>query len=132
MPVSHSFRDRIVVMRMEGNYTTADLRQEIEGALDDPERPRLIGMLFDVSRSTALADRTAAEVNAMGHFLAERSAAFGRRLALVASSDVAYGLMRMGAVATESDGVETRVFRDSESAEQWLTRHAPAVGGEPA
>jgi hypothetical protein len=57
----------------------------------------------------------------MAHFLAGRGRAFGGRLAIVAASDLAYGLMRMGGVFAEHDGLAAEVFRDAVSAEEWLT-----------
>ena len=70
--------------------------------------------------SESLAGRPSGAVTAMGRFVGSHAHRFGNRLALVASADFAYGLMRMGAVAAESQGVATQVFRDEATAREWL------------
>jgi hypothetical protein len=39
---------------------------------------------------------------------------------MVAVTDLAYGMMRMGSAVAESQGIAARVFRDRESAMEWL------------
>jgi hypothetical protein len=83
------------------------------------------GLLFDLTHSGALGDRPTDEVRAMAYFIASKSDGFGARVAMVTGSDVAYGLMRLGAVVAESQGVTARVFRDSGDALAWLTTATP-------
>jgi len=120
MPVSYSYHGRIVVMRMEGDYTTADLKARVLEALDDPKCPTDAVLLFDMRESNAIKGRSPAEVQEMANFLAGQRDRFSRRLAMVTSSDVAYGLMRIGAVYVERGGVSPEVFRDFEEAKKWL------------
>ncbi len=121
MPVSHEFLDASVVLRLTGSYTTADVRDGLLSALAGPAAPRNIrGLLFDVRESTVLATRSAADVRTMGRFLSSQADRFGRRIALVADSDATFGLMRLGAVTLEDQGVDARVFRDAVDATAWL------------
>jgi hypothetical protein len=105
---------------MVGKYTTSDLKSSILDALDDarvPERPVL---LFDLRESRSLQDRTAEEVRDMGRFLASHGRRFGNRLAMVTTGDLAFGLMRLGAVTAEMGGLAAEVFRDMGAAKEWL------------
>lgn len=120
MPVTCEFDGNNVVLRLTGVYETADVRIALLAALDDPDCPRAASLLFDVSASRSIARRSADEVRAMAQFLAGHADRFGRRLALVANGDAAFGLMRLGAVAVEQLGVETSVFRKLSDAEHWL------------
>ena len=120
MPVTYAFDGRIVVLRLSGEYSTGDLRTAIDQSLTDRGRPELTGMLFDLSESTAIEERDAADVEGMARFLANRGPRFGRRLAMVAPTDLSYGLMRMGGVTAQAQGVEAAVFRDVASARVWL------------
>ena len=122
MPVSHSFEGQYVVLSMRGHYSTQELRDAVEAALTDPQRTPLTALLFDLRESLSLEGRTAADVAKMARFLGERGAMYGNRLAMVAPTDLAYGLMRMGAVLAENGGVESAVFRDIASAVEWLER----------
>jgi len=120
MPVTCEFDGRTVAVRLTGFYEPADVRAALVAVLDDPHFARAAGLLFDVRASRSIARRTAAEVRVMAQFLAGHADRFGRRLALVADGDAAFGLMRLGAVAIEQQGVEASVFRNVADAEDWL------------
>ena len=120
MPVTYEFDGPIVALRLNGLYELADVRAALRGALEDPRCPRVAGLLFDMRGSRSIAHRTADQVRAMAQFVATHADRFGRRLALLADTDAAFGLMRLGAVTVEQQGVETSVFRDVADAEQWL------------
>lgn len=126
MPVSYDFDGRIIAIRLAGCYETADVRTALRAAIEDPRCPDAIGLLFDLRGSRSIAGRTADEVRMMAHFIATMASRFGRRLALVADSDAAFGLMRLGAVDIEQHGVEASVFRKADDAEQWLAAAHPA------
>jgi hypothetical protein len=125
MPVTYAFDDSIVVIRMEGQYTVPDLEQAILAGLGDPHRPADAVLMFDLSESRALRDRPTEDVRGMARFLARHRARYGSRLAMVAPSDLAFGLMRLGAVTAEGGGVDAEVFRDYVTARAWLLRQGP-------
>jgi hypothetical protein len=125
MPVTYEFDGRTVALRLTGVYETADVRAALRNALDDPRAPHTAGLLFDMRGSRSIAQRTAAEVRTMAQFIAAHGDRFGRRLALLADTDAAFGLMRLGAVTVEQQGVETSVFRDIADAEEWLGAARP-------
>ncbi len=110
----------MVVMRMEGDYTTGDLKTGVTQALDDPQCPKDAVLMFDLRQSESIKGRSPAEVQDMANFLAGQRERYSRRLAMVTGSDVAYGLMRIGAVYVERGGVLPEVFRDFEEAKKWL------------
>lgn len=124
MPVTYELDSPTIIVSLEGTYETAEVREVILAAVTDPRAAGATGLLFDVRHSASIASRTAAEVRAMADFLAAKAERFGRRLALVADSDAAFGLMRLGSVAVEQKGVDARVFRDIADAEGWLSAHA--------
>jgi hypothetical protein len=124
MPVSYSFDDRFIHLRMAGEYTTADLRRTLQDALADRQCGQRDGVLFDLSESKSLHQRTPTDIQEMARFLASQSEPFGGRLAMVAPSDLAYGLMRIGVVIAEASGAEPRVFRTTEEALEWLRGQA--------
>ena len=126
MPVSYEFDHHIVALRLTGRYETADVRTVLHAALDDPRCTGAIGLLLDARGSRSLASRSAAEVRAMAQFIATQADRFHRRLALLADGDAAFGLMRLGAVAVEQQGVEASVFRRLSDAEEWLAAASPA------
>ena len=119
MPIDCHLDDDIVVVAPSGEYTTAELRAAFVDALSRATPARARGLLLDLSRSLALANRPTADVRQMGEFVATHRERFGR-FAMVAPSDVGYGLMRLGSVVTEDAGVETAVFREIGPAMQWL------------
>ena len=128
MPVTYEFDGPTIALRMTGDYQPADIRHALLAALDDPAGSDATGLLFDVRDSQAIARRSAADVRAMGQFIADHAHRFGHRLALVADTDAAFGLMRLGGVGVEQRGVESRVFRDPAEAASWLRSQPPSAG----
>jgi hypothetical protein len=122
MPVTFEIEDGVIALRMIGVYVPADIHVALLEGLKDPRAPGAGGLLFDVTRSTSLNVRSSDEIAAMGYFLARQSDAFGRRIALVGFDDFPFGMMRMGKVTLERQGVTTEVFRNDKSAREWLIR----------
>jgi hypothetical protein len=118
--IEHRREGNVAVVTARGRYSMAELRTSIDEALDAFGDEVSAGLLFDLTGSESLGDRTAEDLRAMAIFLASRGPRFSSRLAMVAVTDVAYGLMRMGAVTAESQGIAAHVFRDHGSARRWL------------
>ena len=101
MPVSYEFDGSILALRMKGAYDPADIRRAVADALVEAAGREMTGLLFDVRGSVVLTRRSANQVRAMAAFLAHVAPSFGNRIALVASDDVGFGLMRLGAADLE-------------------------------
>jgi hypothetical protein len=120
MPVSFEFKDRIIVLRMIDLYVPADIQKTLLQGLTSPQTSGAVGLLFDVSRSKSLRTRSNDDIIAMGYFLAQHADAYARRVALVGFDDFPYGMMRMGRVTLEHEGITSEVFREETQARQWL------------
>lgn len=122
MPVRFDINDGVIALHMIGTYETAQIETTLLEALGQPQSSEPIGLLFDVSESESLKTRRAEQVTAMGYFLASHSHRFGRRLALVGSGDFSFGMMRLGNVVLEQEGVTSEVFRNEHEGREWLHR----------
>jgi len=120
VPVSYSFDSHIVVVRGDGDYATDELKATTLAALADAACPARPVLMFDLRTSHALTERTAPQVEDMGLFLADLSARYNGRMAMVVSSLVGYGLMRMGTPYAETKGGTVEVFKDYDEARRWL------------
>ena len=120
MAIEHRREGDVAVVTARGRYSMAELRDGIDEALDAFGDEVSAGLLLDLTGSESLGERTADDLRAMAIFLASRGNRFSSRLAMVAVTDVAYGLLRMGAVTAESQGIAAHVFRDYGSARRWL------------
>ena len=120
MAIQHRREGNIAVVAAAGRYTAAELRDVIDAALASFGDDGSAGLLLDLSESESVGERTAEDLRAMALFFASRGHRFSSRLAMVAVTDIAYGLMRMGAVTAESQGIAAHVFRDYGSARRWL------------
>ena len=125
MPVNLEFNDRIIVLRMVDLYVPEDIQNALLKGLEDPRAANTVGLLFDVSRSKSLRTRSSDAIIAMGYFLAQHAEAFARRVALVGFDDFPFGMMRMGRVTLDREGVTSDVFRDESHALEWLL-HGPS------
>lgn len=120
VPVSFEVDGGVIFLRMAGAYSMTELRDAVVAALDAPESANAIGMVLNVSESEALKTRTADDVTSMGYFLASKSDRFSRRIALVASEDFRFGMMRLGSAALEQLRVDNQVFRTEAEGINWL------------
>ena len=125
MPVNFEFTDRIIVLRMVDLYVPADIQKTLLLGLSDPRTSEAVGLLFDVSRSKSLRARSSDDIIAMGYFLAQHADAYARRVALVGFDDFPYGMMRMGRVTLEHEGIASEVFREETQARKWLLQDPP-------
>jgi hypothetical protein len=128
LPVAFEFDGDVIVLQLAGKYSTSDMKAAILSALDEAPASSGAALLFDMRESRSLEDRSADDVRDMARFLAAHGRRFGNRLAMVTNGDLAFGLMRLGAVIAESGGVVAEVFRDMPSARSWLARHPGSEG----
>jgi hypothetical protein len=120
MPVSYRFDSNIVIIDVVGEYSMDDLRATILNSLADPEHPANTFLLINMEESRSILERSSAEVKAMARFVASLGERFNNRIAMVASGNLAYGLMRMGSAGSEEKGIKSNVFRTFAEAQKWL------------
>jgi hypothetical protein len=120
MAVQYSIREGVLTMEFIGIYESRDVTRRFIDAMGDPTCPNPVALLVDVSRSESLATRPAGEIRVAAEFLGPYAGRIGGRVAVVAPSDVHYGLSQMGAVHSERSGVAARVFRSTAEALEWL------------
>jgi hypothetical protein len=120
MPVSFEFTNGIIVLQMIDLYVPDDIQKALLQGLTDPRTSGAAGLLFDVSRSKSLRARSSDDIIAMGYFLAQHGESYARRVALVGFDDFPYGMMRMGRVTLEHEGITSEVFREATAARTWL------------
>ena len=122
MPVTYAFRDDVLEVQASGSYAPVEVEQAIRLALVDPARPALRALLYDVRASNEIGSRTTPEVRQAVAFFESLSHEVGRRIALLAATDVGYGVMRMVAAWAEARNLDAAVFRDADEAFAWASR----------
>lgn len=127
MAVEYRIADGILTMAFVGQYEPKDIVSRFLEAMNDPACPRPVALLVDVTRSESLANRPGAEIRTVAEYLGPYADRIGGRCAVVAPSDVHFGLSQMGSVSSERVGVLSRVFRAREEAVAWL--RSPATRG---
>ena len=117
MPVEHRFdlAQRIVFCRAWGALTDHDLQTYQAAVSADPSFDPDLGQLYDGTGITDLQITSAALVLLLKQ---TRFAATARR-AFVVASDVTFGMARMYSLLSGHEST-IRVFRDRESAIEWL------------
>jgi hypothetical protein len=119
MALRYSFDHAIAVIHMSGRYSTVELRDTIHRALSDPACPPKPGLLCDLRGSDSIRERSADDVQGMARFLASLRQRLGGRVALLVDSNVAFGMMRMGASAIPEEGLKGEIFRELSAARAW-------------
>jgi hypothetical protein len=116
---------RLIRTRCVGPTTFAEVMDHFRTLRSDPALPGQMSVLLDLSEQTSVPDsgqikRVAAETGRM------REVVRWGALAVVARSDVLFGMSRMLEVMAEPHFSATRVFRDLAPAEAWLRAQARA------
>jgi len=124
MPVSYMLEGALLRLELEGQYEPQDIIQQFLAGLGDPGCPEKVALLVDTTRSTSLEKRAPDEIGRVAEFLGAYVQRIGGRCAIVARSDVHFGMSRMGSVYSADVGVDAQVFRDPESALAWLRNGA--------
>lgn len=122
--MSYAFDGPFLILCSVAGFPDSDLQTVLKTALADPERPTLRGTLYDVRASATFATRTIRELEAAASCLSSVAATLGR-IALLASTDISYGLLRIIRGRTGTDAVEIEVFRDEGRAVRWLEEGLP-------
>ena len=122
MPVQYAFRGDVLELRAIGRYAADEVAQAFRLALADAARPTLRGLLYDVRESQVVGKRSTSEVRDAVAFFSSLRNEVGQRAALLAGSDVGYGVMRMVAAWAEGCDIDAEVFRDRDEALAWLSR----------
>ncbi|MFL5562696.1 MAG: hypothetical protein ACJ79K_14595 [Gemmatimonadaceae bacterium] len=122
MPVPYAFVGNILEIRVTGNYMPRDVEAAFRQAFADPARPTLRALLYDARDSAVIGERTTPDVREAIRFFEGLREHIGQRVALLASTDVAYGVMRMVAGWAAAAGLEAEVFREPAEALDWAER----------
>ena len=117
MPVSWRISEGAVVIVSDEQATLAEWKAAVDAALADGDYRPGMGVLHDQRR---LRDAPSAEEGrARAAYVAWRGM---RRWAVLAGSDAAYGMGRMGEGISSGTATEIRAFRDPAEAEAWARR----------
>ena len=120
MAVQYSIRGSVLTMELIDTYEPQEVMRQFLEAMNDPACPNPVALLVDVSRSESLPTRPAGEIRMVAEFLGPYANRIGGRVAVVAPSDVHYGLSQLGGVYSDGVGVSAQVFRSFDEALKWL------------
>jgi hypothetical protein len=102
-----------------------DLRTAILKSFDDPGCPASVFLMINMSESRSIYKRSLDDIKTVANFVASLGKRFNGRIALVASGDLPYGLMRMSTVGSEDREITSGVFRTIPEARKWLLTGRP-------
>ena len=121
MPVRWTLDGDEILIEVSGTaYEPPDVVQAFHAALDDPACPPEVSVILDVTHSERLAARPVDEIRMVAKYLGPFAKRVRGRCAVVANSDVHFGLSQMGASYSQSVGIDARVFRSLAEARAWL------------
>jgi hypothetical protein len=122
MPVSYRVlpEQGVVVVELRGRIDDAELLEATDRLIADADRLPGLNELVD-ARELEVNDLSSAALRKVAdRFAAGPRPDEGVRVALVAGSDVAYGLGRMYQALRDGSAAEFRVFRELPEARGWL------------
>lgn len=119
MPVHHAHAGVFLVLAVDGDYTTQELKRNLVEALVDPRIPVPTRILLDLAGSASLKGKSDEELKDTAAFFAERADRI-ERVALLMAGDLVDDLMRMGTAFAVEEGIRASVFRSRPDAEEWL------------
>jgi hypothetical protein len=117
--ISYQIVDGIVFTTMEATLSLGDVRVYLAAVLADPAYHAGMPSLVDCRQVTALL--SPADLRTIAAEIANiTTAPVAGRCAVLAASDVVFGLVRMYEAYSEGAPVEVRAFRDYDEAMAWL------------
>lgn len=118
MPVFTRFRDGVLVLTVDGDFTANELRRVAYGAFHEDDAPRVVPVLLDMSGAAGVRAKSEEQLQAMGAiFGAYRDRIAG--LAVVASSAV-HELFTDGSGFADEAGVDIHPCTSHSAARGWL------------
>lgn len=122
MPVFTRFRDGVLVLTADGDFTANELRRVAYGAFHEDGTPRVVPVLLDMSGAAGISMKTDEQLEAMGAiFGAYRDRISG--LAVVAPSTVQDIFAPGGHFEREAD-VPVSAHSTHNDARKWLAGQA--------
>ena len=110
---------RIALYSASGDIARDDVVSIIAEIYRDPAFQSPWRSMWDLTGAKPLF--SADELREIAAYVRAHRPADSGRVAIIATEDLAFGMGRMYEVFSSDLQVETRVFRDSETARQWLT-----------
>lgn len=112
MAVEYSIRDGILTMDLSGTYESRDIVRAFLEAMNDAACPSPVALLIDVSRSGSFATRRSDEFRMVAEFIGPYADRIGGRCAVIAPSDVLFGLSQMACAQPRGRDRRARLSRD--------------------
>lgn len=126
VPVDYTLVDRLLTIRCAGSYSVDEMRGPWLAIAERRDLPLPLACVLDMRTSDSVLNRSISDMRAIADSFMLRAQMTDKRLALVTTGGARYGLMRMASTWVELAGIEVRVFRELEPAQQWvLSRLAP-------
>jgi len=128
MPVAYQIDQgrKLIRTTCSGIVTIEEVIGHFRQLEHDPECPDRLDVLLDLSEQRTVP--SAENLRAMiGEISRIRMKVQFQWCAIVACSDVLFGMLRMFEVFAEDYFQRTRVFRDKNEAEEWLSAQRPTV-----
>jgi len=123
MPIEYAVDEerKVLVARAQGELCDADLLDYAQRLYDDPSIKRAVHELVDLSEVRSDSMITAEGIRALARFWESLyDWMSGGKLAIVAPTDVAFGLGRMYQMLRDDGPDHIQIFRDPEAAWRWL------------
>lgn len=132
MPVTYQIdaANGIIRTRCVGDVTLKEVLGHFRDLIRDPDCPRRLDVLLDLSEETSLPETL--DMRAVAHEISRvrERVEFGT-CAVVACTDALFGMLRMLQVFTEELFSEYWVSRSLPEAEAWLAERRQARGSQP-
>lgn len=120
MPVTWSLDEDLLELSLVGRYEPTDIIDAFLTALADRRCPEQVHLLLDTTKSESLKERSPRELRHVAQYLGPYRKRIRGRCAVVAETDLQFGLSRMGSAYSDSVGVDARVFRSRAEALDWV------------
>ena len=119
MAITYRIVDEIVFTDMGASFSLDDVRGYLAAVMTDPSRRNGMPSLVDCRQVTTLLSPADLRTIAADIGTLTTSPVSGR-CAVLAGSDVVFGLLRMYEAYSDGAPIEVRAFRDPDAATAWL------------
>ena len=122
MPVTHEIvkSKRLIVVTVDGEFSFAEIRQNRDKMLNNPDFDQSFNMLWDTTRAT----KTTLSSEEIRQLAQSRVMGKSSRVAFVAPLEAVFGMLRMYEIYYSffENPAQTRSFKDRSEALEWLNQ----------
>jgi hypothetical protein len=127
MPLHYVIDDDVLHLKLEGEYDPREVIELFLAAMNDSACPNPVYLVVDATESLSLSTRSSDQIRRIAEFIGPYADRLHHKCAVVAATQLDFGLSRVGCAYSTAAGVQAAAFMSVEQAIDWLKDLPPSA-----